>query len=145
MTINWDIVFAAANLHPSPTPSPVRYILIIQSNVESGQKMIQFNIQFKIQSWIFNSKFYSRNWTKVIQNANLMISLSNIDLFVRKCNKIPFPPNKFPYWCNLCVMSQLIYVSVTYILKAGFRGFRNPQIIWNFLHKDWLRTWKPSV
>ena len=33
--------------------SPVRYVLIIQSNVESGPKMIQFNIQFKINSEIF--------------------------------------------------------------------------------------------
>ena len=33
--------------------SPVRYVLIIQSNVESGPKMIQFNIQFKINFEIF--------------------------------------------------------------------------------------------
>ena len=33
--------------------SPVRYVLIIQSNVESGPKTIQFNIQFKINSEIF--------------------------------------------------------------------------------------------
>ena len=33
--------------------SPVWYVLIIQSNVESGPKMIQFNIQFKINSEIF--------------------------------------------------------------------------------------------
>ena len=35
------------------TDSPVRYVLIIQSNVESGPKMIQFNIQSKMNSEIF--------------------------------------------------------------------------------------------
>ena len=30
-----------------------RYVLIIHFYVESGQKMIQFNIQFKIESKIF--------------------------------------------------------------------------------------------
>ena len=33
--------------------SPVWYVLIIQSNVESGPKMIQFNIQFKIDFELF--------------------------------------------------------------------------------------------
>ena len=37
----------------TPCVSPVRYVLIIQSNVESSQKMIQFNIQFKMNSKIF--------------------------------------------------------------------------------------------
>ena len=71
-----------------------RYVLIIHFYVESGQKMIQFNIQFKIESKIFiqwiihsifsqkyrfnelfiqysvrniDSKFYSKNWIKTIQ------------------------------------------------------------------------------
>ena len=35
------------------TDSPVQNILIIQSNVELGPKMIQFNIQFKMNSEIF--------------------------------------------------------------------------------------------
>ena len=45
-----------------------------------------------------------------------MIWLSNINLLDIKCNKIPFPPNKFPCWCNLCVLSQFIYASVTIYL-----------------------------
>ena len=45
-------------------PRGQRYILIIHFYVESGQKMIQFNIQFKVES--FNSKNYSiQNWTKI--------------------------------------------------------------------------------
>ena len=65
------------------TASPVRYVLIIQSNIESGPKMLQFNIHFKIyfeifiqsknsfksKSKIFNSIFNSRIWWKIIQNA----------------------------------------------------------------------------
>ena len=39
--------------HQATSASPVRYVLIIQSNVESGPKMIQFNIQFKMNSEIF--------------------------------------------------------------------------------------------
>ena len=31
-----------------------------------------------------------------------------------------------------------------YILKAGFAGFLKPQIIFNFLQKDWLTTQKLS-
>ena len=34
-------------------PRGQRYVLIINFYVESGQKMIQFNIQFKIESRIF--------------------------------------------------------------------------------------------
>ena len=75
-------------------PRGGRYVLIIHFYVESGQKMIQFNIQFKIESKIFiqwiihsifsqkyrfnelfiqysvrniDSKFYSKNWIKTIQ------------------------------------------------------------------------------
>merc|ERR1712105_506141 len=45
-----------------------RYVLIINFYVESGQKMIQFNIQFKIESKIFiqNGKINSKNYS--IQN-----------------------------------------------------------------------------
>ena len=37
----------------SPSTRGGRYVLIIHFYVESGQKMIQFNIQFKIESKIF--------------------------------------------------------------------------------------------
>ena len=33
----------------------------------------------------------------------------------------------------------------SYILKAGFAGFQNPQTIWNFPQKDCLRTRKMSI
>ena len=33
----------------------------------------------------------------------------------------------------------------SYILKAGFAGFQNPQTIWNFPQKDCLRTRKISL
>jgi len=79
---------------PRTPPRGGRYVLIIHFYVESGQKMIQFNIQFKIESKIFiqwiihsifsqkyrfnelfiqysvrniDSKFYSKNWIKTIQ------------------------------------------------------------------------------
>ena len=49
--------------------SPVRYVLIIQSNVESGPKMIQFNIQFKMNSEIFiQSKNSFKSWSKVFNS-----------------------------------------------------------------------------
>ena len=41
--------------------SPGRYVSIIQSNIESGPKMIQFNIQFKTKFEIFiQSKIHSK-------------------------------------------------------------------------------------
>ena len=46
----------AVSIPPEPPSSPLRggrYVLIIHFYVESGQKMIQFNIQFKIESKIF--------------------------------------------------------------------------------------------
>ena len=39
-----------------------RYVLSIHFYVESGQKMIQFNIQFKIESKIFIQKIIHSNW-----------------------------------------------------------------------------------
>merc|ERR1719234_2330773 len=83
--------------------SPVRYVLIIQSNVESGPKMIQFNIQFKInfeifiqsensfksKSKIFNSIFNSRIWWKIIQNA--------------QWSRICFICPKLELWLPLCM------------------------------------------
>ena len=39
-----------------------RYVLIIHFYVESGQKLIQFNIQFKIESKIFIQKIIHSNW-----------------------------------------------------------------------------------
>ena len=47
--------------HHRSGSSPVRYVLIIQSNIESGPKMIQFNIQFKTKFEIFiQSKIHSK-------------------------------------------------------------------------------------
>ena len=47
----------ASEMHVAPRKLPPdrggRYVLIIHFYVESGQKMIQFNIQFKIESKIF--------------------------------------------------------------------------------------------
>ena len=44
-----------------PMHSPGRYVSIIQSNIESGPKMIQFNIQFKTKFEIFiQSKIHSK-------------------------------------------------------------------------------------
>ena len=40
----------------SPSGSPVRYVLKIHFFIESGQKMIQFKIQFKTKSKIFIQK-----------------------------------------------------------------------------------------
>ena len=39
--------------HHRSGSSPVRYVLIIQSNIELGPKMIQFSIQFKTKLDIF--------------------------------------------------------------------------------------------
>ena len=39
----------------------------------------------------------------------------------------------------------LTIVKFSYILKAGFAGFQNPQTIWNFPQKDRLRTRKISI
>ena len=48
-----------------------RYVLIIHFYVESGQKMIQFNIQFKFESKIFIQKIIQfkkfKNYSKTIQ------------------------------------------------------------------------------
>ena len=40
-------------------PREQRYVLNIHFHVESGQKMLQFNIQFRIESRIFIQKNYS--------------------------------------------------------------------------------------
>ena len=51
--------FLGTGLHAGSTAlwpswhSPGRYVSIIQSNIESGPKMIQFNIQFKTKFEIF--------------------------------------------------------------------------------------------
>ena len=77
--------------------------MIIQSNVESGPKMIQFNIQFKMnseifiqsknsfksKSKIFNSIFNSRIWWKMIQNA--------------QWSRICFICPKLELWLALCM------------------------------------------
>ena len=48
-----------------------RYVLIIHFYVESGQKMIKFNIQFKVESKIFIQKIIQfkifKNYSKIIQ------------------------------------------------------------------------------
>ncbi len=43
-------------------PRGGRYVLIIHFYVELGQKLIQFNIQFKIESKIFIQKIIHSNW-----------------------------------------------------------------------------------
>ena len=52
-----------------------RYVLIIHFYVESGQKMIQFNIQFKVESKIFIQKIIQfkkfKNYSKIIQFKKL--------------------------------------------------------------------------
>jgi len=96
-----------------------RYVLIIHFYVESGQKMIQFNIQFKIESKIFiqwiihsifsqkyrfnelfiqysvrniDSKFYSKNWIKTIQ------------IYVIKPTQWkPAKRERFPKMVSICV------------------------------------------
>ena len=45
--------FICTDAKSPPTTRGGRYVLIIHFYVESGQKMIQFNIQFKIESKIF--------------------------------------------------------------------------------------------
>ena len=54
------VLFAKGHNRPSQV-SPGRYVSIIQSNIESGPKMIQFNIQFKTKFEIFiQSKIHSK-------------------------------------------------------------------------------------
>ena len=53
--------------------SPVRYVLIIQSNIELGPKVIQFNIQFKIQS----EKFIQLKNNKIVMEYLINIQKSN--------------------------------------------------------------------
>ena len=94
--------------------SPVRYVLIIQSNVELGPKMIQFNIQFimnseifiqsknSFKSWskIFKSIFNSRIWWKIIQNAQWSI--------------ICFICPKLELWLALCMYFSTLYALFSY-------------------------------
>ena len=47
--------------------SPGRQILIINSNIEQRQKIIQFNIQFKIKFYIFIQRIYSFNKKKLFK------------------------------------------------------------------------------
>ena len=60
-------------------PSPVRYLSIIQSNIESGPRRIQFNIQFK-------QKFIQ----KLVQNIQLKILFKKLE---KKWFKMPIDIN----------------------------------------------------
>ena len=86
----WQII-QRVNVSRTNT-SPVWYVLIIQSNVELGPKMIQFNTQLKIherkihstdefiqhfvKNMQFNIKF--KNVGKIIQNAQWYVSSAQI-------------------------------------------------------------------
>ena len=98
--------------HPAITrplaPSPVRYVSIIQSNIESGPKMIQFNIQFKTKFEIFiQSKIHSKIGLKYsIQNfiqeiGKKWFKMSTWYKCSRKGKKLPSPSNWLFHCCHV--------------------------------------------
>ena len=92
----------------SPVDSPVRYVSIIQSNIESGPKMIQFNIQFKTKFEIFiQSKIHSKISLKYsIQNfiqeiGKKWFKMSTWYKCSRKGKKLPSPSNWLFHCCHV--------------------------------------------
>ena len=88
--------------------SPGRYVSIIQSNIESGPKMIQFNIQFKTKFEIFiQSKIHSKISLKYsIQNfiqeiGKKWFKMSTWYKCSRKGKKLPSPSNWLFHCCHV--------------------------------------------
>ena len=90
------------------TNSPGRYVSIIQSNIESGPKMIQFSIQFKTKFEIFiQSKIHSKISLKYsIQNfiqeiGKKWFKMSTWYKCSRKGKKLPSPSNWLFHCCHV--------------------------------------------
>ena len=66
--------------------SPVRYSNWFNSMFEFCPKLIQFNTQFKIASWIFNSKYYSI-WKILLWFNSIDYSIYNNSFL---CNSIDY-------------------------------------------------------
>ena len=88
--------------------SPDRYVLIFQSNIESGPKIIQFNIQFKTKFEIFiQSKIHSKISLKYsIQNfiqeiGKKWFKMSTWYKCSRKGKKLPSPSNWLFHCCHV--------------------------------------------
>ena len=64
--------------------SPVRYVSIIQSNIESGPKMIQFNI-YSIQNNFWNIHPIGKFIQKIVQNIQFKILLKKLEKSDSKC------------------------------------------------------------
>ena len=102
-------LFLDNNLHTlACEASPGRYVSIIQSNIESGPKMIQFNIQFKTKFEIFiQSKIHSKISLKYsIQNfiqeiGKKWFKMSTWYKCSRKGKKLPSPSNWLFHCCHV--------------------------------------------
>ena len=74
--IYWCLVYHILDANYLIFSSPVRYVLIIQSNIESGAKIIQFNIQFKTKFEIF---IQSKNHSKICPKYSIQNFIKEIE------------------------------------------------------------------
>ena len=106
--------------------SPVRFILIIQSNIESDQKMIQFNIPFSLKYSI--QPFIQEIGHKMPIlwfHCQTLICLSENAIKYLTTKKSPTDVT-FEFSHNLLMhLSQFIYAPI-----ASYVFLRNPDICW---------------
>ena len=99
-----------------PGSSPVRYVLIIQSNVESGLKMIQFNIQFNIWFQIFIQFDYSFN--------------ALLQLFIQSNYSI-----QYSFWN---IQFKILFKTLEKIMKKFYQGLRIGKNAKRPINRPWI-------
>ena len=98
LSLLWALYSVAVPFPSWLSDSPVWYVLIIQSNVESVLKIIQFNVQLKFNSELFiQSKYHSKVKSKIFNSKSY--SLKKILLIHSK--KIWFFSQKMAYRTGL--------------------------------------------
>ena len=91
LSLLWALYSVAVPFPSWLSDSPVWYVLIIQSNVESVLKIIQFNVQLKFNSELFiQSKIHSKVKSKIFNSKNYSLKKScwfiqrKFDFFLKK-------------------------------------------------------------
>ena len=140
-----------------PKGSPDQYVLIIHSNVESGQKMIQFNIHSKlnlkysinrmfVQYLVKNILFKNieKKWIKIMWISNLAwkpvkryISYHLVPYWV------PIYHRLGPYWVPIESHFRLIHICKKSTYTLPFRCLDESMIFWGMIfHKSTALSWK---
>ena len=106
-----SVISIKCDLHHHWWSSPGRYVLNIHFYIESGQKMIQFNIPFKTKSKIFIQQIYS---FKKILNYSFKENIHSSEKgIITQGYKRPLPKNS-------------IFITVRWSRSQGGQGYPNP-------------------